>query len=721
MRAAASLALLFAFATACGATPAPRSALPGHPVAKRGASRALAGTFWEGEPLDLRPSSTAAEPLTAERLEREGGAQARWDEAPEPLRSTILRAGFAVVPRSQGTGSLGAYYQSLQDTHTPALLTVDALFCAVHAALEAALAELDRTVLAALKTLVVKLDDRLGTEDRGVKPDWIAATARAQGIVAVARTLLDPMYVTTGAVASRVKAELDRVAAHLGIEQSSVLDRPIDYSVFDAAGGFADADERLGAFRAATWLAEASLELGTRSPEAHVVLPVERMRDDARAALLFARLLRSDSEVATARAWERIDDTTTFVFGANDDLTPRELAKVAANAGVDVRNTAALQNVTLIDKVRRAAVEQSPAARIWSGVPVVERMAGRPLGTVSVRVLGLTAPTDGRALQALVTPLVGPDPNGKVRVLPSALDVGAWLGSSEALAALREAGVLRFEGYSKALGDVVSRGVSASDPASAHSSVYASVLEAISVYLEPSAGDASGAFVTSEWSRRKLDTALAAWATLRHDATPFAHTPARAATDDALVRVDVPWAVEPHPEAIGRLLSLVRQMEKGLVAHRVLQAAPARALLEEVEALLVAALAGAVAEVNGEPPVASTEAVLGDIAGVFARIEAHAAGPVAAPIVADVHTDLRSGAVLEVGTTGIGELWAAVTDPHTRKIALFAGPHIGHAELSASPRMNDRAWRTRLASQPIARPAFTRGHMVVVPPKPASP
>lgn len=720
MKAVASLALFFAFAAACGTAPAPRSALPTGPAGKQAASPALAGTYWEAEPLDLRPSSAAAEPVTEERLGRAGGAEARWNDAPDDLRKTILRAGFAVVPRPPHAGSLGAYYQSLQDTHTPALITVDALFCAVHAALEAALAELDRTVLPALETLVVKLDERLDLENRGVKPDWAAGTARAQAIVAVARTLLDPTYVTIGAMASRVKAELDRVAEHLGIAQSDVLDRPLDYSIFDAARGFADADDRLGAFRAATWLGEASLQLGTRPAETRTVMPVERMRDDTRAALLFARLLRGDGELAAARAWERIDDTTTFAFGPSDDLTPRELARVSANAGIDVRNSAALQNVTLVDKVRRAAVEQSPPAHLWSGVPLVSAMAGRPLGTVSVRVLGLTAPTDARALQSLVTPLVGPDPNGKVRALPSALDIGAWLGSREAVAALRETGVFRFEGYSQALSDVVSHGVSASDPASAHASVYASALEALSVYLEPSAGDASGAFVTSDWSRRKLDTALAAWATLRHDATPFAHTPARFAAQDARPRADVPWAVEPHPEAIGRLLSLVRQMDKGLRAHGVLQSAQARALLEEVRALLVASLAGAVAEVNGEPPAASADGVLGDSAGVFARIEALAAGPIASPLVADVHADLRSGTVLEVGTTGISEVWAAVTDPHTQKVALFVGAHIGHAELSASPRMNDRAWRARLASQPIARPAFTHGHAVALPSKPVS-
>jgi hypothetical protein len=340
---------------------------------------------------------------------------------------------------------------------------------------------------------------------------------------------------------------------------------------------------------------------------------------------------------------------------------------------------------------------------------------------VNVRVLGLSAPPDARALQALVAPFVGPNLHGKLRTMPSALDVGAWLGSRDALGALREEGALSFDGYSKALSELVSHGMSSSDPGSAHASLYASTLEALTVYLDSSAGDPNAAVVTSEWSRRKLDASLAAWATLRHDATPFAHTPARSFTPEARPKVDVPWAVEPHPEAIGRLAALLRQIERGLGARGVLVSAGARALIEDVRVLVTAALEGAVAEVNAEPPPASVEVVLDDLAGVFARIEARAGGPIAAPIVADVHADLRSGAVLEVGTAGVSDLWAAVTDPHTEKPALFVGPHVGHVELAASPRMNDRAWRARLATQAPVRPAFTKGHVVVVTSKPASP
>ena len=113
--------------------------------------------------------------------------------------------------------------------------------------------------------------------------------------------------------------------------------------------------------------------------------------------------------------------------------------------------------------------------------------------------------------------------------------------------------------------------------------------------------------------------------------------------------------------------------------------------------------------------------MLGDLAGVFARIEARAGAPIAAPIVADVHTDQRSGSVLEVGTAGPSDLWAAVTGPRAQKPALFVGPHVGYVETAASPRMNDRAWRARLASATPARPAFTRDYVVDVTSRSASP
>jgi hypothetical protein len=245
------------------------------------------------------------------------------------------------------------------------------------------------------------------------------------------------------------------------------------------------------------------------------------------------------------------------------------------------------------------------------------------------------------------------------------------------------------------------------DPAACHGSLYLTMLESFSTYLGPSAGDSNALVLGTEWSRRKLDVTLGAWSTLRHDATPFAHTtatiPLATAPGPAVDRPD--RAVEPHPEAIGRLVAFVRQLEKGLSARGLLgSSSAARAMIDDVNALLLAALAAAVAEVNGEPQPAAP--ILDDLAATFARLEARAKGPIAAGRVADVHADERTGRVLEVGTRGIDELWLVLRDPRAQKPTLYMGPHLGHAQLVIAPRMTDRAWRARQTPPP----PWTREH-----------
>jgi hypothetical protein len=300
--------------------------------------------------------------------------------------------------------------------------------------------------------------------------------------------------------------------------------------------------------------------------------------------------------------------------------------------------------------------------------------------------------------------------------MPDALDIGAWLGSREAQRIAKEQGIFDFEGYSAKLDDEVARALPVRDPGACHGSVYLTMLEALTTYLGPSAGDSNALVLGSEWSRRKLDTTLGAWATLRHDMTPFAHGEATVPLSTIPPAPASDHAVEPHPEAIARLAALVRQLDRGLAARGLLASgSAARGLLDDVTALIGAALAASVAEVNGEPAPAS--ALLDDLAATFARIEARAKTPIAGPRVADVHVDERTGRVLEVGTRGIDDLWIVLRDPHGQKPTLYVGPHVGHAELSIAPRMTDRAWRARQAPPP----AWTKEHVVIATSPSASP
>jgi hypothetical protein len=673
-------------AAACAAdAPSPR--VPPRPSVSRVAiAPTTTGSFWEPEPFELHPSALAAEPVTEQRLVRIGGAAARWDAEPE-LREKLLHLGFAVVPR-ESDGTLASFYRGLEASRTPAVLTVDALLLLVHAVMDAALSEVDAALAPELKALVETLDDRLAREAPHAKPDAAAAYARARGIVSVARALIEPR----SDASDLVNAEVALVRAHMGPAPSPVLERTIDYSMFDVARGFRMADDRLGSFRAAIWLGVASLELGTREAP-HAVIPNHRQRTDTRAAVLFARLLRNDGEPNALRAWERIDDLGSFIFGPSDDVTPRDLAKIASNAGYDVRAESSLLDVVRIDRIRHAAIEHARAG-LADQISMMDRVSGEPVPVVGVRLLGASAPPETEALARLVAPWIPPDSSGRERTLPSALDVGAFLGSKEAFEIDKRSSAFDL---AKPLAEAMDRSLPVRDPDACHGSVHLSMLEALASYLAPSAGDPSALVLSSEWSRHKLDVALGAWAALRHDETPFAHRTPWDTAPPSKAAATMTWAVEPHPEAIARLVALVRQIVRGLGARGLMKdGSLSKELATRVLSVLSAALEVSVAEVNGQAP--PPEPLLDDLAATFARIEA-IAGPLALPLVADVHTDLRSGRVLEVGTRPMDEMWMVLRDPHGFAPTLFVGPHVGHASFDVAPRMTDQAWRARSLSR----------------------
>jgi hypothetical protein len=661
------------------------------------------GSYWRAQPFVLHPPAMVEVlPLAEDAFARPGGAQAAWATLPDAARSRVRETGFVVRPRAQSPPSLADFYAALARDRVPAVLTVDALFRIAHLAFDRALAEVDATMVDTLKGVLAILDDRLSREERGTKSDLVAAYQRAHGIVAVARGLLDPSREVAPSIAPAVRTELEKIGTHAGAAPSPMLDQRLDYSAFDVQGGLAESDARLGAFRAITWLGLAALRLGTRG-EPNAVLRVDELRTDTRAALILAHLMQEEAKSPAVVQWDRLDSTSDFVSGPQEDLAPRDLLRIAAREGIDARDVATLLDVVRLDKLRSAASREGPPPSVRD-LAIIVSADGTVVPYATARLLGPSATPDGHLLGRLVTPMVGQDPRGHARTVPSCIDVVAWLGSAEARAAQRDGAAGAHAGYLAALDDTAFPKVGESQ---AHATLYLSWLDAVSTYVRPSMGAAAWApSRRNAWDRRSAVVAAGAWATLRHDAMPMTHASAHDVPALPVLRAPagsapVPVAVEPHPEAIARLAAFVGQLERGLGAHGFLAlGSAARDLVVDVHAVLVAALDLAVAEVNGEEAPAAALATLADLPAILARIETRAGGGALAPLVADVHSDLRSGRVLAVGTAPADDVWVVLPDPATRQPTLFMGPHVGARELPVALRMNDTEWAKRVPQVP---------------------
>ncbi|MDB4996831.1 MAG: dTDP-D-glucose 4,6-dehydratase [Myxococcaceae bacterium] len=595
------------------------------------------------------PVRAVALPLADADVTRVEGADARWAKLPPEAQELVRKQGYVTVP-APGVRRIGALYTELRSARVPSVLTLDALFELVHLSTQAMLAEVDwQAIVPILLRVLPRIEAELAREAKGSPSDLLVPYVLARGVVAVARSLLDNRYAPPVELAPKVRREVELVLAHPGPQMSPLLGVQLDYSALAARAGTTPGSKGLA--QSLAWLAAAPFVLLGRDDARGSPADVSLTRGHTRAALLLARRVRADIDRDAATDWDRVESLARTLLGPSDDLTLREIEAAAAKNGIDLRDGRTVVDVAKIDRMRHA-IARGRTQRIFD-----------PSG-LTVRVLPARAVPDAIAIASRVAPAV------PGRAMPAAADVLVWLRSPEA------------------------RGQ--------HGSFYVSSLDAIATSLAPSAADATlPATQSPAWRARSEAAALSAWTTLRHDfATTTEVKLARAPTppaDDAKAEPGALMLVEPHPEAIGRLVSLVRQAMRGLDAVSGLRPdGPARAVLAHVDELLTVAFEVALLAANDEAPTSDQLAILRTIPQWLAALEA-ALGDTTARAV-DVHTDLGTRTVLEVTTGYPTTLYLVVREPSSGRLVLVAGAALPHKELvqPLEDRLSDVSWRARL-------------------------
>lgn len=676
------------------------------------------GSYWEDIAFTIvsTPSGQLL-PLEDKDFVREGGGGARFDALSDDAKDKLRSGAVVVVHTAAHESKVGDVYAKLRAERVPYVITMDALFALVQAAIGSALDEMERTALQpSMLVMLASAEGRLEGERKGARTDTEAAYALARTVVAVARKLLDPGYELPKELVVAANDELGRIASHLGLAPSKLLGRVVDYGEFDVQAGLNSGDPRLGAFRARAWLGSAALLLAAKG-DARSPVDVAQLRTQTRAAMLLTHALRSDVDPPAAAASERIELLESFVFGPSDDFTARSLSRLAVDVSVDLRDGSTFANVARVDHLRLASAKEGLGRVNDLGLPTSRAEA--PVTTF--RLLAATAPPGAVAMTKLVAPHVGKFTGqgapisfrDGVRAFPPALDLAAAMGSVEARAVLHETGDDAYEGYEAALDALTS---TPQDPRTRHRYVVLSYLDALRSYLAPSGGDPAQPFASSvAWRRHKLDTGLAAWSALRHFAVPFAHVTARdiapePSTADAN---PTPAAVEPHPEAVARLLGLVRQLRRGLMAQgglpRVSAVAP---LLESLDGLLVDALDVALRETTTTPLGVSELRTLDTFPARIVALERALDVGAAAPWIAPVHLDVATGRVLEEGSGYLEDGYFLLRMPGAPLPAMFVGVHVPHAERVSTLRTTDATWRGQLEKGIIPSPDWKKSFRV---------
>jgi hypothetical protein len=602
----------------------------------------------------------------------------------------VLENGFAVWARGDHRTRFGEFYGGLVRDQVPLLVTLDTLFFLAHLARDRAFADVEASVLApALDKLLHRLDARLAAEEKGASVDLLSGYRIARGLVSVALALKTGAVTAPPELAGQVAAEVALATAHAGITRSPLLEVPVDYSMFAIRGALEEGDSRAGTFRAATWLAYAPLALVGGTEQSTSMADVGTARIDTRAALLLTRLVQADVDPEAAQTWTLIARIAELAIGHPADLSPAALSNIVRGAGLDLRDATGIANIVRLDHARHAV------GHAWPGA--------------TFRLVSDCEAPDATVLQALVAPLVAK------RAMPTALDVGAWLGSTPARSALRASGADAYPGYEDALQHLY-----ASRPAltERHTSFYLTALDAIAAYVSPSAADGTFPPASGDaWKRHKLEVALGAWTELRHDSHPYSRIVITSASPPFTPGAEIPVVlVEPHPEAIARLVALVRHIVRGLTSTSALPLdAPSRAVIAEIDDVLSTALQAASSAAADRPPSPALVSALGQLPARIAAIEARVAGSGAehSTLVGDVHTNEDAGRVLEEATGELDSLVAVVRDPGRGRFVLAVGAALSHHEFErpSAERMGDVAWRAELIVSsghgPPARDPFT--------------
>ena len=610
-------------------------------------------------------------------------------------RDLLQRSGFVVAPSDYR--EFYSLYQSIHDQQKPLFVTTDSVLHVYHLLFDKVLRTAEEEYF---NSDLIKLTRGLLWASRA-QFERLQGTAleevarRNVAYFAVALKLLDPGAEVPQEVDDDVQAELERIEAHEGFAESSILPGyEEDYSQYVPRGHYTRNELRQRYFKAMMWYGRLNFRL--------------KELDETRSALLIAQALSRveiDGEPA-ARIWARIYEPTVFFVGATDDLNIYQYQSLMTEVyGSIPEEPAALLDDNLlrafIASARRLPPPQINSMWVWVSEDRVEATQG-------FRFMGQRFVIDAYIFQQLIYD------NVDDRFLPKGLDVFSAMGSEEAYRLLDQMGETQYPRYIEQM-DKVRGEIAALEMDTWTQNLYWSWLHTLRAIVSEK-GDPYPAFMrTPAWTHKDLHTALGSWTELKHDTILYAKQ-AYAVLTAAPLEARLKGYVEPNPEVYARLAALTRMTLEGLDSRSLL-ASDDRDSLVRLEELVLSLKAIAEKQLQGEP-LAEEEYDLinsyGDMLEnltVAAADKAEPGGSVdeeEAAIVADVATDPNSGEVLEEAVGRVFEIYVVVEVEG--QLTLTQGGALSYYEFAwpLSDRLTDETWREILDSgEAPSRPEWT--------------
>lgn len=626
-------------------------------------------------------------------------------------------SGFVIIA-SYEDDDIYDVYERLKREKDPQFITTDLVLHTAHLLFDYSIRSLELEALypqtRELVTALASAAHRLAGTVKLPKVDEAARDLAAY--LAVSAAILNPKFVIPEDMRKDVKADLRLIEQAKGFAFSKTLPYREDFSRYRPRGHYSHNEFLKRYFKGMVWLGrlfrveekfQEGLPGGDRWDD-------EMMLREARQILLMMYLLESvDVEgVPAAALWERINEAVTLFSGVMDDLNIHDVQKLIKKVQMTTLLPADLVDegklrrfVALCRQATHPRIDASGASRKGFALLGQRFLPDSYVLQSLVSRQGSLRYTGNREPRPFTYGIVVP--YGPVRTFPRGLDLAAAMGSEDALELLDQMGDTDYDGYPERMAALHSElpGIIQQDK---DRSLFYGLLYALQPLLHAPAGDSlPGFFATRAWALKELNTALGAWAELRHDTVLYAKQ-SYTAVGSALVEPDVVLGyVEPYPELYRRVRDVFSKVREKFLRVT----ADVRELdstFQEFDEVMGRLIEIAERELNGK---ALTVRDYRDISEAALQLRATTKLPLRIrekigasldtkmAVVTDVHTDNNSQMVLQEGVGTPFLIQVKIRTGNT--ITVFKGGILSYYEFKQPmrDRLTDEQWQKRIASK----------------------
>lgn len=613
-------------------------------------------------------------------------------------RDMIAKQGFVVSPSD--SGKFFEVYERNRYDYIPSFITSDSVLHAYHQAFDGVLRHTEMVAFApALAQLdYAMLQQSVAYYQQLAGTPWEEAARRNAAYFAVAVALLEPGWQVPEQLADLVQPELDAVRGHAGQKESVLFSydtRGEDYSQYTPRGHYTRNEQLTRYFQAMMWHGRRSFSAAKDNSAG--LLTARRQE-----VLMLQALREAKGQKASAlELWNSIYEPTSFFVGQTDGLMPRDaipdLEKVYGPLS-DIRQ--------ITDDSKLDALE---ALLKNKRTELIKDQAQGESGPIKIgmRFMGSRLVPDAEIFMQLL------DPNVPKRMVVSALDVFAALGSDRALTHLEAQGATAYDKYSPQI-TMLQKQYAGLPEAQWSSTVYYGWLNTLRPLLETMPEGYPTFMRNNAWRDKQLHTALGSYAELKHDTILYAK---QAVAEAGFLlpppTPDLPRGyVEPMPLVYARIIALSQMTRNGLSERGLLSEQDATvfdsliAIATQLQKLSEKELAGVALSDEEAQWISQYGVQLENLARNAETDpgEQESGLPPPSAIVADISSS--PAGVVHIGDGKVFHILVAV--PVDGKTTVMRGGVYSFYEFLEQRRLSDEDWRADLDKGKVPpRPAWT--------------